>query len=64
MKQHRDQRLMEQFEALLTLLEAQGVIGESYAESIRNVHDHGQGYETAEAARNGEQPPDHSRGGK
>lgn len=55
---------MEQFEALLTLLEAQGVIGESYAESIRNVHDHGQGYETAEAARNGEQPPDHSRGGK
>lgn len=54
---------MEQFEALLTLLEEQGVVGQSYADSIRNVHDHGQGFETAEAARKGEQPPDHGNGG-
>lgn len=53
---------MEQFEALLAKLEADGVIGAEYAESIRQVHDHGQGYETAEAAREGRPPPDHSRG--
>lgn len=63
MSQTRDQRLMEQFEALLTKLEEDGVIGSEWAESIRDVHDHGQGLETAQAAREGRQPPDHSRGG-
>ena len=64
MPQKRSQRTEEQLEALLTLLEEQGVIGAEWADSIRNVHDHGQGFETAEAARNGDGPPDHSRGGQ
>lgn len=53
---------MEQFEALLTYLEEEGVIPADWAESIRGVNDHGQGFEVAQAAREGRGPPDHSAG--
>lgn len=51
---------MEQFEALLTHLEEEGVIASDWAESIRGVNDHGQGLEVAQAKREGRGPPDHA----
>lgn len=62
MPQRRDQRTREQFEALLTYLEDEGVIGAEWADSIRNVTDHGQGFEIAEAKREGRGPPEHNNG--
>lgn len=63
MTQTRDQRTKEQFEALLTYLEQEGVIAPDWAESIRRVRDHGQGNEIARAAREGRGPPDHANSG-
>lgn len=64
MPQKRDQRLEEQFEALLTKLEADGVIGSDWADSIRHAHGFGSGREIAEAAREGRAPPEQSGGTK
>lgn len=64
MTQTREQRTQEQFEALLTYLEEEGVIGAEWAESIRDVDGHGQGFEIAEAKRNGAaSPPENSGNG-
>lgn len=53
---------MEQFEALLTCLQEEGVIGAEWAEAIRDVDGHQQGFEIAAAKRNGAASPPENPG--
>lgn len=56
----REQITTEKLNALIEVLENEGVLSAEWRDSLRAVRESGEGREVAEAAREGRGPPDHS----
>lgn len=59
----RDQLTNERLDALIEVLTEQGVLDPDWRDALENTRELGQGQEVAEAARQGQGPPDFVREG-